>query len=109
MGLRLDLALKRDDTERTPQRKNRLTGLWSYDGRNDDLVRAMGIFFLLSVRVTSNAILTEKTFTHTVANDPTYSLFSLNLYVGNVLVDIKRHIQKSVKHQGCFVFPCQKV
>ncbi|XP_054164794.1 zinc finger protein 407-like [Oppia nitens] len=29
-------------------------------------------------------------------------------YVGNVLVDIKRHIQKSQKHQGFHVFQCQK-
>ena len=29
-------------------------------------------------------------------------------YVGNVLVDIRRHIQKSQKHQGYYVFQCQK-
>ncbi|CAG2111512.1 unnamed protein product [Medioppia subpectinata] len=29
-------------------------------------------------------------------------------YVGNVLVDIRRHIQKSQKHQGFHVFQCQK-
>ena len=29
-------------------------------------------------------------------------------YVGNVLIDIKRHIQKSQKHLGYYVFQCQK-